>query len=469
LQFVNNNGLSSSAFNGDHNNWQPRVGAAYKLGPKTVLRGGYGLFYMPVADYGGSTGFGSDTPYIATNGGGINAFIPSNTLSNPYPTGLIAPTGTSAGLSTYLGRSVIFNNPDRKIPYVHSYSIGIQHQLPWNVVVDASYVGSRSIGVNTNTNNAGNARNLNVPSVQQLAQANTDSSYFSASVPNPFAGLAPGTSLNNSTISRQQLLVPFPQFTSVLAGLEPIGKVWYDSAQIKVEKRYSAGLTLVGSFTWSKNIEALTLLNNQDALPAKVLTSNDRPQRLVLSSVYQLPFGRGKHFGGNVGRAKNLLIGGWEVNTIGTLQSGTPMGLPGSYNLIGDPAISGSNFSQWFNGCEVLLNGTMREPNAAHNAFQPCTAPVWQQRNTGTTLQTTPLRSSNIRNPWAKQWDMSMNKRFLITERVNAEFRFEAFNVFNTPVRNSPNNDPNSTQFGLVSTNQSNFPRQVQLGFKLNF
>ena len=102
-------------------------------------------------------------------------------------------------------------------------------------------------------------------------------------------------------------------------------------------------------------------------------------------------------------------------------------------------------------------------------ASSPARRRSWRQRETATTLRTIPLRTGGIRNPWANQWDMSIVKNFNITESFKAQFRAEGFNVFNTPIRPEPNTDPNSTQFGFVSANQRNFPRQVQLGFKLNF
>lgn len=143
---------------------------------------------------------------------------PYATLTNPFPTGVLPSTDASLGLSTFLGRNIIFSNPDRKISYVHSYSFGVQHQLPFNVVIDASYVGSRTIGIDTNSNQAGGARNLNVPTVAQLNQLRQDSSYFNAQDTNPFAGLLPGISCNCATISRRQLLLPYPQFGSVQEG-----------------------------------------------------------------------------------------------------------------------------------------------------------------------------------------------------------------------------------------------------------
>jgi len=469
LLFAGQNGQPSTAFETNWSNIQPRIGAAYKLTGHTVLRGGFGRFFLPEAAYGGSAGFASNTPFVATQGGGINAFIPTNTLSNPYPQGLIPPTGSSLGLQTFAGQSITFNNPNRDIPYVNSYSVGVQHQLPWNMVVDTSYVGSRTYHINTNDNQAGGARNINVPTIAQLQQANQNASFFSQAVPNPFAGLLPGTTLNSATIPRQQLLLPYPQFTSVFEGSESVGRLWYDSLQINLEKRFSQGLVLDGAYTWSKQIEALSFLNNQDPRPAKTLAATDRPHRFVISGVYQFPFGRGRKFGNGVGRGMNMLIGGWEYNILGVIQSGTPLNLPGNFNLLADPSIPSGNHNQYFNTCELLTNGTTRMPNAAHNGFVTgCSNPAWVQL-TGFVLRSNPLRSPNIRNPWSPSFDMSLVKRFQIIERVSADFRFEAFNVFNTVIQNQPNTDPTSTQFGFISLGQSNFPRQVQMGFKLNF
>jgi hypothetical protein len=257
----------------------------------------------------------------------------------------------------------------------------------------------------------------------------------------------------------------------VFEGSESVGRLWYDSFQLNIEKRLSGGLVLELAYTLSKQIEALSFLNPQDPVPAKTLAATDRPSRLSLSGVYQLPFGRGRKFGGNVGHGLNQLIGGWEYNWSGVIQSGTPLNLPGNYNLIGDPRSSQQSFGAWFNTCELLSNGTTRQPNAANSGFVAgCSNPVWSQiANTSITLRTTPLRSPNLRNPWEPIFDMSLVKKFIIRETMSADFRLEAFNALNTVIRNAPNTDPTSTNFGLVSLGQSNFPRQVQLGFKFNF
>jgi hypothetical protein len=457
LMFAGVNGAPREAFNTDYNHFQPRIGAAYALSNRTVLRGGFGIYYLPQAFFGGVAGFAQDTPYTATLGGGANQFIPANSLSNPFPSGLLTPSNANLGLATFAGQGVVFVNPDRKIPRAHQWSFGIQHQLPWSVKIDASYVGSRTYDVNTGDNQTGGARNINVNSAEQIAQFRQNANYFNQSVPNPFAGLLPG-SLGGATVPRSQLLKPFPQFGDVTFVGESLGKIWYDALQLSVEKRYSQGLTMVLAYTWSKNLESVAFLNNQDPTTTKVITSNDRPHRVVLSGVYELPFGRGRLIGRDVNRGLNMLIAGWEYNFIGTIQSGTPVDLPGNVDLIGDPATGDQSFARWFNGCVAPISG-----NAT------CSDPAWRLRNTSNTLRSTPFRAGWIRVPTRPQWDMSLNKRVYFTERYNFQVRLETFNVFNSPVRSGPVTDPTRSDFGVIPLGQSNIPRQVQLGFKLNF
>lgn len=468
LVFAGVGGQPRPAFDADKRHFQPRVGVAYQPMPRTVLRGGYGIYYLPQAEFGGSTGFSVTTPLIATIGGGAQQFIPATTLLNPFPSGLVMPTGASLGLLTQAGTDIIFNLPSRRIPRVHQFSFGVQHELPWQVKVDASYAGSRSTRLLTNDFNIGAARNINANTVEQLVRARQDPRFFTESVPNPFAGLLPGTPLNSATIPRQQLLRPYPQFGAVIEGLENVGKLWYNAFQLSVEKRFSAGLVLVSSYTLSKEVGALGFLNDQDPTPTHTLDASDRTHRWVFSGVYQLPFGKGRQYASGIGRGLDLLIGGWEYNWIAVVQSGTPTNYPGNVDLLTDPRLGDRNLDRYFNTCVLQLNGTSRQPNARRNGFEPCNNPAWAIRGPNT-LRTIPFRSGQLRDPWAPQFDMSLNKSFLITERYRAQFRLESFNSFNTPIFGGPNTDPNSTNFGLVTRGQRNFPRQVQLGFKFVF
>ena len=480
LLFAGNAGQPRGAYNKRYGDFQPRIGAAYSITPLTVLRGGFGIFYLPTAEYGGSLGYAADTNYAATpSGGGINNFIPNTNFAtgNPFPAGnspstngLVSPTGASLGLSTALGNNVIFANPNHDIPHVYQYSVGIERQLPWETKLDVSYVGSRSYHLNIGDNQVGNARNINVPSIAQLQIAQQNPTYFTTAVPNPFAGLLPNSpTLNGANVARSQLLLPYPQFGSVQYAFESVGKSWYDSLQVSATKRYSSYLVLALSYTFSKNLDAINFLNGQDPAPTKELSVSDRPQRAVISGVYQLPFGKGRKFMGGVGRWTELAVGGWEYNFIGTLQSGTPFSNPGGVDQIADPTISNPSYSSEFNTCVQQQNGTSVTPNATRTAFVSCTNPAWRLRNTAVTLQSIQLTNPVLRNPWRAQWDMSLNKRFNFSERINAQFRFEAFNVFNTPIFGAPTNNPTNLNFGFVAANQSNFPRNVQLGFKFNF
>ena len=137
--------LSSSSdrlpFNRDLNNWQPRAGIAYHFLKDTVFRAGYGISYLPTFDLPSFSSFNTTTSLVASNDGGLT---PAVNLSNPYPGGVVRPTGSSLGLATLVGQSISFGNPDRKIPYVHQFSAGFQQMLPWRAVLDLSYVGSRT-------------------------------------------------------------------------------------------------------------------------------------------------------------------------------------------------------------------------------------------------------------------------------------------------------------------------------------
>ena len=464
LLFAGVGGQPEEAFNADRNNFQPRVGVAYELNEETVLRGGYGLYYFPQAEFGGTTGFTISTPFVSS----VVTGIPANSLSNPFPNGVQTPTGSSRGLLTQAGGGIIFSNPDRVIPKVHQFSIGLQRELPGDFKLDLAYVGSRSRDILTNDFNIGNARNINILTAEQLADARQRPAFYNEQVANPFAGLLPGTGLNGGTVARRQLLLPFPQFTTVTMALENIGEIDYDSLQASVERRTASGLTIIGSYTFSKTLGALGFLNDQDAEPGRAPTDFDRPHVFVLSGVYQLPIGRNRQFLSDAGRAVDLLLGGWEYNFIARFQSGIPINLPGNVDLIGDPVIEDNTAERYFNTCVRQANGTNRRPNLAGTAFEACDNPAFAIRGADT-LRTIPFRLSDLRNPSPPQFDMSFNKTFNFTEDVRFQFRAEAFNITNTPIYRGPNTDPNSTQFGRRSTGIGNFPRQIQFGFKLYF
>jgi hypothetical protein len=458
IGFAGQGGLSRSPFNSDLNNFQPRIGAAYQLNAKTVLRGGWAVFYIPPTDSGITNGFSQTTPYVATQDSNRTPF---NTISNPFPTGLIQPSGASAGMLTGVGQGITFANTGGVNPYVHQFSFGIQRELPGRINVEASYVGSR-------TRAALVSNSINSISTANLALGDPtkggDPNYLNAQLPNPFEGLLPGTTINGATIARSQLLKPFPEFTGVTETNLNTGRIWYNSLQVSLQKRYSNGLTFSANYTNSKNIQATSYVNAQDPAPTRVLTAFDRPQRLAFAPSYDLPFGPGKPLLNASGRLVSRLVGGWQVLVNTVFQSGAPMGVPSNVWVIGDPHLDNANWDRLFKTGYIDANGVVRNVQAGEQ-------PVFWVRAPNT-LQTTPARWGNLRDPWATTYDASLIKNTRIREGINSQFRFEAFNALNTPVFSSdPNLTPTSTNFGKIirDNGQSNASRSLQFGFRLMF
>ncbi|MGH9671872.1 MAG: hypothetical protein ACRD44_01725, partial [Bryobacteraceae bacterium] len=442
----------------DWNNLQPRFGAAYTLNDKTVVRGGWGIFYLNPTFRGNLNGFSQSTPYISSLDSGRT---PANTLSNPFPTGILQPAGPSLGMRTFLGQGPSFINPDFRVPYVHQFSVGFQRQLPGNILIDVSYVGSRSMA-------QGASKGFNEVSVDVLNQGNPavggNPNFLNQQVPNPFAGLIPGTGLDNTTVARTQLLRPYPQFTGFNSEQLNTGRIWYNSLQVTATKRYSHGLSFTSTYTLSKNIEAIGYLNAQDRAPGRTLTDWDRTHRLVIAPSYELPFGRGRRFlsGGNA--VVGGLVGGWQGVFTTVIQSGDPMSIPGNVYLLGDPRLENPSWDRLFKTGVIDANGTVRNVAAGEQ-------PVYQVRPPFS-LRTTPLRYGNLRNQWATTVDISAIKNTRIRENWNLQFRVDAFNAFNTAVFSSdPNLDPTSPNFGRIfrDNGQSNFPRNIQLGIRFVF
>jgi len=458
IGFVSQNGAPRSPFNLDLNNFQPRLGFAYRILPKTVLHGGWAVFYLAPTDSGITSGFSQSTPYVSTQDSGRT---PAGNISNPFPTGLLQPSGAAGGLATFLGQSITFANPEVRNPYVHQFSFGIQQELPGRIGVGASYVGSRTMAALV-------SKSIDSLSLADLALGDPtkggNPNYLSAQVPNPFQNLLPGTTINGSTVARNQLLRPYPQFTGITETNLNTGRVWYNSLQASVRKRYSRGLSLSANYTFSKNIQALSYLNAQDAAPTNSLAAYDRPQRLSLAPSYELPFGRGRQFLKSNNPVVRRLVSGWQVLFNTVFQSGAPMGIPSNVLILGDPRLEDPTWDRLFKTGYIDTNGTVRN-------VLPGEQPVFQIRQANT-LQTTPLRWGNLRDRWATTYDAAAIKTTPIREGMTLQFRLEAFNALNTPVFSSdPNLTPTSANFGRVirDNGQNNAPRSLQFAFRLKF
>jgi Carboxypeptidase regulatory-like domain/TonB dependent receptor len=490
-----------AAVNTDKNNFQPRIGFAYSIDDKTVLRGGYGRYYVnPVGAGGGATGtptpgypgngFSVQTPLIASIDGNRTPLVDAfgnGVLSNPFPQGVLQPAGSSRGLESFLGLGFQYSNPDFVVPKVDNFSLGIQRQLPWNIAAEVSYVGSRTYDAQSQFNG------INEPSQAFRDRCDVTKggspNVCNDLVDNPFFQV-PGFSgdrFNNRQLRRYELMRPFPQFGAIIEVDRNEGRVWYNSLQVLVNKRLSRGLSLSSTYTFSKTIEeAIQQPGQQDDTASYIddvariknrsLAFSDRPHRFTMSGVWELPFGKGRKYLGGVNRAVDLFIGGWQAAGMYIFNSGRPWQFPTDLEIV-DPDYDKVERERFVEGVE-LIQGVrpcvaQRGGLLAVSVRAGCTAPSFVIREPFQT-RTTPIRSDKVRRPSFKQFDMNFSKTFQITERVRFQFRGEAYNVFNTPQYDEATylRSSSDAQFGAINKNtirQTNFPRFWQLGFKVLF
>jgi hypothetical protein len=436
----------------DSNNFQPRVGLAWRPMDKVVVRAGYGVSYLATFTTAGGQGFSTSTPFVASND--ANVTFAGNYLNNPYPQGILMPTGSSLGLKTFLGQSISFTNADRVVPKVHEFSLGIQRELPSRSVIEVSYVGSRSkqLDVGHQLNAVTKAQFLQYGGAKVNGVANLTDSQT-----NPWAGLLPATGLNGATTTLQQLLLPYPQFTGVNENNIPIGRAWYNSMQVRLEKRVTHGLNVIVSYTYSKTMESVGFLNNQDAGPSATLTGTDTPQRIVIAGNWELPLFA--HTSGVAG----AFLKGWQLNGIFMRESGFPLGAPSGFYSAGiDPNLNNPTDLRAFNTCTLLITGARQ--NCASDA-EPL-AFIQQQPNT---LRTLSSRFPSLRPPKVPSVDVSAFKSFKLRENLQMRFQAEAFNATNSPQLGGPNTGLSGSTAGQVGLTQANDPRNIQLSLRLMF
>ena len=322
-------------YNADHHEFGPRAGFAYQVNQKMVIRGGWAIFFQPTADVAPYTGYSYSTApsTSVSNAGVIPLVAPGCTgascgmLSNPFPTGILTPPGNSLGLLTNVGQSVSFIDPKREVPYSHVVSIGVQYQLPFNTLLEASYNGRFSRDVETSLNLD------NVTYAQYLADGST---LTSSSVPNPYAGLLPGTSLNGATMSLQQSLLPYPQFTGVTESGMSNGTAKYQSLVVQVEKRLSQNFSVLLTGTFGKSTTYSTYLNNGMDAPGQFITRDGGtpPHEINISGVYKEPFFK------QASLLPRILLAGWQLSGYTQWVSGGLLNVSGAYPTGHEPAFS---------------------------------------------------------------------------------------------------------------------------------
>ncbi len=498
LTFAGVGGVGSRAFPLDKNNIQPRLGLAYQINQKLVLRSGFGQYYSnPTNDWLRSYGFSTSTSLVSSLDGNRTP-IP-NTLSDPYPNGILFPTGSSLGAATYVGQNPNWFDSGFVVPSVWQFSVGFQYQVNETSMLDVSYVGSRSYNLNMQ-------KDYNIPSLAVRKTCNYleggNAALCNQQVPNPFKGIDAfrGTSYyTNNTISYYQMTRPFPQFSgNLLQQGRNDSTISYNSFQLNYNWRMRNGISLLANYTLAKQIEEWGFNDAFTDTYQRGLYFLDRPQVIKLTAIFDLPFGEGKRWGAGSPTFVKKLISGWQYTSffVDPLK-GFPSQLPGSGTSganaipLKDPATATGgpyNGSVDWKAYQVRLWNPCvlkQDPNTGNIAPTPqsislgCGTDFSNNWGNYAWLETTDYaprytsyRSGQIRRHHAFQWDMSLLKRTKINERMSFQVGFEAFNALNHNYfgRNEVDRNPESGNFGSVFpstvSTQNMLPRQIQVRFK---
>jgi hypothetical protein len=460
--------------------FSPRVGFAWSLNPKTVVRGGYGLFWAPY-QYAfpdetnlGARGFTQLTDYVASTNGGLTPCAGCS-IVNPFPNGISQPSGSAGGILTGAGGTVNFNDQFRKSAYVHQYSVDFQREIPGGLVAGIAYIGSHTehIGVGGNDSGVVNINQLD-PKYQSLGTALLDQ------LPNPFFGDPRfGSFADQQTISRGQLLRPYPQFGDLLAHQVSAGHATYHSAVLRLERLIRNGWGGRINYTYSTNKSNIfgehnQFSNNSNSLSRPINTYDleaeyaysvtDAPHHLNFALTGELPFGKGKGHLSEPGLARTLL-GGWSITAVGSFQSGFPVVVVQDNNNSGvfgriqrpnltstSPATSGGTESHYDPACSCI-----------NNWFNPA---AWSQAP-AFTFGNAPRTDTRMRTPFKTQTDIAIQKM----EPVGGGtlmVRAEVINLFNNTQFNGPNTRFGSSGFGQIGSTRG-FPRLLQITMRFAF
>jgi len=466
LVVAGSNGASRQLIPNDYHNFGPRLGFAYQLtgDGKTILRGGYGLFYF--IDRGGIANQLAQNPPFAGENSASYATGARITLSGSLPceptctqAQLIAtnatgplPNGSFAtlNLAAPTGVSVIADLPTNLTPMVSQWNLQVQRSVGTNQAVSLAYVG---------THGAHLTRNYNAN--QQLFDSPS------------------GTSL-------------FPNLGGSITTQDNRGKSDYHSLQAQYERRMTKGLQFLGAFTWSKTIDdacgSIDTCQPQlytDYTIERGLSNQDQPYRLVLSSLYELPIGKGKRWAGNASRALDYVVGGWQINGIYVLQAGQPFsatvdGSPGSTraDLVGKLGVNPGNLTNYVNetyqmqtcpgsplpiSIPVAPFALPLSSAGLGSAGLPCPGGVFIAPGTA--------GRDILRGPGSSNLDFALFKNFVVTEKLKGQFRVQAYNISNTPHFANPNGDvtQGANQFGHITSTIPFTFRQLELGLRFTF
>jgi Carboxypeptidase regulatory-like domain len=446
----------------------PRFGAAYSVDKQTVIRAGYGIFRI-YPNYGRlngcnlwCSGFGLQPSVTSTNQGVTPAFL----LDTGFPASPVNPPVFDPALNN--GGSVSYINEDSYRPaLMQSWTLDLQRNLHFGILLDLAYVGSKTNGLWSGLENI-NQVNPAYLSLGQTLLADINSPQAAAAgIKSPYPGF---------TGSVAQALRPYPQYTAILDMYQPTGYNQYESLQVRVQKRYSNGLSFLFAYTFSKNIGApgddtfgdiyggggQMAIDTFNRKLEKSLVDFDQTHLFVLSWTYELPFGKGKEYLSGANAVVRNLVGGWQINSIETYRSGTPIAISGGPAL---PLFGGGNRPNWISS-NVLTSIPMSQFDPSVDRYLNIDA---FSQPAPFTFGNAPPVLPNVRTPFFYDEDFSVFKNVYFRESAYVQFRAEFYDILNRVVFSGPAADVNSpATFGVIGS-QANTPRVIQFAMKLIF
>lgn len=474
LVFAETNGVGRAVYTRDHLNIAPRVGFAWAPASDISVRGAYGIVFAPLelTTNGVGTvpnlGFGSMTNWETGQAVGTSGQVPVNLLSNPYPSGFVPSTGSSLGAGTQLGQGLNGNNTSMwehhpATPYSEQWSFDIQQQFRDNSLLDMSYVGS--IGVHLTS-----PRELDYLPAADLS---IYGSGLNTLEPNPFAPFVSVGALSEPNVAQRQLLLPYPQFTSVMEVNSTFGVATYNGLSVKYVKRAGHSLNLLVSYTWSKEMSNVNAQDapigntNQSTTPQdwgnlqaeRSISDMDMPQNLVVSGTAQLPFGTGKKFL-NHGGLENKFVGGWSFDPIWIEQSGFPLEMTVATSW-------GATRPNRVPGASLKIPGKRNNAQRVAEWFNTAAFTTPPAYTYGTERRTT----SDVRKPGISNVDASLVKATPFGDRLSSQFRMDVFNVANSAHFAPPGMTVTTPQtYGVISSVlTAPSEREIQFSLKLLF
>jgi hypothetical protein len=485
-QFVVQGGTVYAGVNGNTSKlfpnvlqFMPRLGLAYQLPRKTVLRVGYGMFYDTVnAMAQGSPnqlGFSRTTSTTLTTNSGVtwnvgNPMAGISPLADPFPvradgTRYDVPLGSALGLMATAGSSYTFNDPNLPHPLSQRWHAGLEHQFGSSTVLGVAYDGAYTDRISiSKTLNPLPAQYWNFDQTRN----NTIAANMTQNVTNPFyianfAGLATSNPIvyqnmstnsffTSSTIGVNRLLRAYPQFSGTLSKYVPDGKSVFHQLNVTFQKRFSKGFNFNVTYSQTNERDAVSYLNEFNGEPYWGASNNSRPQRLTGTGIYELPFGAGRHFLQHGIGSK--LFGAFQIGLIYEYEPGSLISF-GTFFLqpgmtLADIVKGPRTFSHWFNAAAFVTDAAANPASYQARVFPG----IW---NGGPRQDSTNL------------WHGNVVRNIKLWERATMQFRFDVLDLFNRSSFSGPNTAPTSTTFGQVTANSGPTNRFLSVTARLQF